>query len=69
MLVKRINRHHAEKSSSASYHNIILKLEDCRNEPHRDKRVKMLNQINSMLLKSDQLCIPLVIVLVICNFS
>jgi len=26
MLVKRINRHHAEKSSSASYHNIILKL-------------------------------------------
>jgi hypothetical protein len=59
MLVKRINRHHAEKSSSASYHNIILKLvEDCRNEPHRDKRVKMLNQINSMLLKSDQLCIP-----------
>ena len=59
MLAKRINRRHAKKSSSSSYHNIILKLiEDCRNESHKDKRIKILNQINSMLLKSDQLSMP-----------
>jgi hypothetical protein len=55
MSAKRINRHVA-RSSSASYYNIILKLiEACRREPHIDKRIEMLNQINSVLLKSDQL--------------
>jgi hypothetical protein len=29
-------------------------IEDCRNEPNKDKRIEILNQINSMLLKSDQ---------------
>ena len=54
MLVKRINRHTA-RSSSQSYYNTILKLiEACREEPDKDKRIEMLNQINSMLLKSDQ---------------
>jgi hypothetical protein len=33
-------------------------IEACRNEPHKDKRIEILNQINSMLLKSDQLSIP-----------
>ena len=47
-------------SSSSSYHNTILKLiEDCKNEPNKDKKIKMLNQINSKLLKSDQLKIPI----------
>ena len=56
MLVKKIN--HTARSSS-SYHNIISKLlEDCRKESNKDKRIDMLNQINSMLLKSDQLSIP-----------
>ena len=60
MSVKRINHHHAVKSSSSpSYYNIILKLiEACRKDPDKDKRVEMLNQINSMLLKSDQLNMP-----------
>lgn len=55
MSAKRITRH-AARSSSPSYYNIILKLiEACRREPHKDKRIEMLNQINSVLLKSDQL--------------
>jgi hypothetical protein len=58
MLVKRIN-HDAARSSSPSYYNIILKLiEDCRNESDKDKRIEILNQINSTLLKSDRLSIP-----------
>jgi hypothetical protein len=58
MSEKTLNRH-ATRSSSPSYYNIILKLiESCREEPHEDKKVEMLNQINSMLLKSDQLSIP-----------
>jgi hypothetical protein len=44
---------------SSSYNSIISKLiEDCRKESNKDKRIDMLNQINSMLLKSDQLIIP-----------
>ena len=55
MSAKRITRH-AARSSSASYCNIILKLiEACRRETHKDKRIEMLNQIDSVLLKSDQL--------------
>ena len=57
MLVKKINRRDAARSSL--YYNTILKLvEDCRKEPDKDKRDEMLNQINSMLLRSDQLSIP-----------
>lgn len=55
MSVKRIIRH-AARSTPPSYYNIILKLiESCRREPEKDKRIEMLNQINSVLLKSDQL--------------
>jgi hypothetical protein len=51
------NINHAARSSS--YHDIISKLiEDCRTERNKDKRVKILNKINSMLLKSDRLSIP-----------
>jgi hypothetical protein len=58
MSVKTLNRY-AARSSSPSYYNIILKLiEACRREPDKDKRIEMLNQINSMLLKSDQLSMP-----------
>jgi len=58
MSEKTLNRH-ATRSSSLSYYNIILKLiEACREDPDKDKRIEMLNQINSMLLKSDQLSIP-----------
>ena len=43
----------------ASHRDVIWKLiEDCRNESNKDKRIEMLNQINSMLLKSDQFIIP-----------
>ena len=46
-------------AGSSSYRDVIWKLiEDCRNESNKDKRIEMLNQINSMLLKSDQLIIP-----------
>jgi hypothetical protein len=50
----------ARLSSSSLYYNTILKLiEACRKERYKDKRdVEMLNQINSMLLGSDQLSIP-----------
>jgi hypothetical protein len=60
MLVKKINCRDAARSSSSSlYYNTILKLiEGCRKEPDKDKRDEMLNQINSMLLRSDQLSIP-----------
>jgi hypothetical protein len=51
-MLKKINH----TAGSSSYHDVISKLiEDCRNEPSKDKRIEMLNQINSMLLKSDQL--------------
>ena len=57
MLIKKID--HTASSSFSSYHDIMPKLiEDCRNEPNKDKRIEILNQINSMLLKSDQLSIP-----------
>jgi hypothetical protein len=61
MLVKKINCRDAARSSSSSslYYNTILKfIEDCRKEPDKDKRHEMLNQINSMLLRSDQLSMP-----------
>ena len=59
MLVKKTNCRDAARSTSSSYYNTILKLiEDCRKEPDNDKRDEMLNQINSMLLRSDQLSIP-----------
>lgn len=52
--------YYATATSSSSYHDTILKLiEDCKNEPNKDKKIKMLNQINSKLLKSDQLKIPI----------
>jgi hypothetical protein len=55
-MLKKINH---TASSSSSYYSIISKLiEDCRKESNKDKRIEMLNQINSMLLKSDQLSIP-----------
>jgi hypothetical protein len=58
MSVKTLNRY-AARSSSPSYYSIILKLiEACRREPDKDKRIEMLNQINSMLLKSVQLSMP-----------
>ena len=51
---------YATATSSSSHHNTILKLiEDCKNEPNKDKKIKMLNQINSKLLKPDQLKIPI----------
>jgi hypothetical protein len=57
-MLKRM-KYTARSSSSPSYHDIISKLiEDCRNEPNKDKRIEILNQINSMLLKSDQVDIP-----------
>jgi hypothetical protein len=56
MPIKMINRH---TTKTPSYCSEILKLiQDCRNEPHKDERVKILNQINSTLLKSDQLSMP-----------
>ena len=63
MLVKKINCRDVVRSSSSSssslYYNTILELiEDCRKEPDKDKRDEMLIQINSMLLRSDQLSIP-----------
>ena len=59
MLVKNINCHDATRSSSSLYYNTILKfIEDCRIEPDKDKRAETLIQINSMLLRSDQLSIP-----------
>jgi hypothetical protein len=52
-MLKKINT-----ARSSLYHDVISKLiENCRNEPNKDKRIEMLNQINSMLLKSDQLSI------------
>ena len=44
------------KISSSSYQNTISELiEDCKNEPNKDKRIEILNRINSNLLKPDQL--------------
>jgi hypothetical protein len=41
---------------SSSYQNVISKLiEDCKKEPNKDKRIEILNRINSNLLKPDQL--------------
>jgi hypothetical protein len=46
-------------TKSSSYHDIILELvEICKSEPNEDKRIEMLDQINSMLLKSDHLSMP-----------
>ena len=43
----------------ASHRDAIWKLiEDCRNESIKDKRIERLNQINSVLLRSDQFIIP-----------
>jgi ABC-type xylose transport system substrate-binding protein len=45
---------------SSSYQNIISKLiEDCKKEPNKDKRIEILNRINSNLLKPDQLKLTL----------
>ena len=33
-------------------------MQDCRNEENKDKRIEILNRINSNLLKPDQLNIP-----------
>ena len=44
------------KIPSSSYQNTISELiEDCKNEPNKDKRIEILNRINSNLLKPDQL--------------
>jgi hypothetical protein len=54
-MLKKINR----TARSSSYYSIISKLiEDCRKQSNKDTRIDMLNQINSVLLKSDQLIIP-----------
>jgi hypothetical protein len=38
------------------YRTTVLQLiENCKNEPNMDKKIQMLYQINSILLKSDQL--------------
>ena len=43
----------------SSYHDIILGfIKECRNEQNKDRRIEILNQINSMLLKPDQLIMP-----------
>jgi len=48
------------KTSSSSYQNVISKLiEECTNEPNKDKRIEILNRVNSNLLKPDQLKITL----------
>ena len=58
MLAKKMNIRD-DRSSLPSSYNIILKLiEICRKEPDKNKRIELLNQINSMLLKSDQLTMP-----------
>ncbi|MGC2426844.1 MAG: hypothetical protein WA421_07405 [Nitrososphaeraceae archaeon] len=45
---------------SSSYQNVISKLiEDCKKEPNKDKRIEILNRINSNLLKPDQLKLTL----------
>lgn len=48
------------RKSSSSYQTVISKLiEECTNEPNKDKRIEILNLVNSNLLKSDQLNITL----------
>lgn len=45
---------------ASSYQNLISKLiEECKNEPNKDKRLEILNRINSNFLKTDQLKITL----------
>ena len=40
----------------ADYHTTILQLvENCKNEPNMKKKIQLLYQINSILLKPDQL--------------
>ena len=46
------------KTNISSQEVIINLIKDCRNELNEDKRNNMLQSINSMLLKSDQLSIP-----------
>jgi hypothetical protein len=59
MLAKRVDLHADRSLSPPSAYNIILKLvEICRKEPDKNKRIQLLNQINSMLLKPDQLTMP-----------
>ncbi|HJT46923.1 MAG TPA: hypothetical protein VJ729_01985 [Nitrososphaeraceae archaeon] len=59
MLTKKIDLHAYRSSSPPSSYDIILQLvETCRKEPDKNKRIELLNQINSMLLKPDQLTMP-----------
>jgi hypothetical protein len=47
------------RTTNTSYKRIMSKLmQDCRNEANKDKRIEILNCINSNLLKPDQLNIP-----------
>ena len=40
----------------ADYRTTVLQLiEDCKNEPNMDKKIHLLHQINSILLKPDQI--------------
>jgi hypothetical protein len=40
----------------ADYRTTVLQLiENCKNEPNMDKKIQLLYDINSILLKSDQL--------------
>ena len=40
----------------ADYHTTILQLvENCKNEPNMNKKIELMYQINSILLKPDQL--------------
>ena len=35
--------------------NVLQLIEDCKNEPNMDKKIQLLYDINSILLKPDQL--------------
>ena len=42
-------------AASSSYQKLLSKLiDDCKNEPNIDKRIEILNDINSRLLEPDQ---------------
>jgi hypothetical protein len=46
-------------TASSSYQKLLSKLiDDCKNEPNIDKRIEILNDINSRLLEPDQVKIP-----------
>ena len=45
-----------QNNKITDYRTTVLQLiENCKNEPNMDKKIQLLYQINSILLKSDQL--------------